>query len=329
MINAAIIGLGWWGKNLVGAVQGRSEKLRFVHGVSKEIDAALPIAEANGFTLSDDLEQALADRRVQAVVLATPHSLHADQIVRVAQAGKPVFCEKPLALKRADAERAVAACRQANIPLGVGQNKRFWPSMVELRRVAASGVLGRIMHIEGHYSNENSGLHFSAWRDLPSESPGGGMTGTGIHLLDWFVALGGPVSEVSAQVVTHRTGHDPRDAASVVFRFANGLSGYFGLVRASPVYWRVHVFGDEGSVEALGETEIVVRTRGGKIERREFPKIDSLRAEIDAFADAAAGRSPYPITPAEMVNTIAAFEAVIQSMATGKPVAIDQPKSSN
>ena len=323
MINAAIIGLGWWGKNLVGAVQGRSEKLRFVHGVSKEIDAALPVAEANGFTLSDDLEQALADRRVQAVVLATPHSLHADQIVRVAQAGKPVFCEKPLALKRADAERAVAACRQANVPLGVGQNKRFWPSMVELRRVVASGVLGRIMHIEGHYSNENSGLHFSAWRDLPSESPGGGMTGTGIHLLDWFVALGGPVSGVSAQVVTHRTGHDPRDAASVVFRFANGLSGYFGLVRASPVYWRVHVFGDEGSVEALGETDIVVRTRGGKIERREFPKIDSLRAEIDAFADAATGHAPYPITPKEMVDTIAAFEAVIQSMETGKPVSID------
>jgi len=323
VINAAIIGLGWWGKNIVAAVQGKSAKLTFVHGVSKEIDAALPIAEANGFTLSDDLEQALADRRVEAVVLATPHSLHADQIVRVAQAGKPVFCEKPLALKRADAERAVAACRKANVPLGVGQNKRFWPSMAELRRVAASGALGRVMHIEGHYSNENSGLHFSAWRDSPAESPGGGMTGTGIHLLDAFVGIGGPVSEVKAQVVSFRPGHDPRDAASVMFRFANGLSGYFGLVRASPFYWRVHVFGDEGSVEAVGETEVVVRTRGGKIERREFPKLDSLRAEIDAFADAATGRAPYPISPAEMVNTIAAFEAIIQSMATGTTVAID------
>jgi len=85
----------------------------------------------------------------------------------------------------------------------------------------------------------------------------------------------------------------------------------------------MHVFGDEGSVEALGETEVVVRTRRGKVERREFGKIDSIRAEIDAFADAATGRSPYPITPAEMVDTIAAFEAIIQSMATGRPVAID------
>lgn len=324
MINAAIIGLGWWGRNIVQCVQGKSTKIRFVHGVSKEIDAALPLAEAHDFTLTDDLEQALADRHVEAVVLATPHSLHADQIVRVAAAGKPVFCEKPLALKRTDAERAVAAVKKAGIAIGVGQNKRFWPSMVELRRVVASGTLGRIMHIEGHYSNENSDRHFSAWRDSPAESPGGGMTGTGIHLLDAFVGIGGPVAEVKAQVVSFRTGRDPRDAASVMFRFANGLSGYFGLVRASPIYWRVHVFGDEGSIEALGETEVIVRTRGGKSERREFPKADSILAEMDAFADAVGGRAPYPITPAEMVNTIAAFEAIIQSMGTGMSVSINK-----
>jgi len=323
MINAAIIGLGWWGKNIVQCVQGKSGKLRFVHGVSKEIDAALPIAEANGFTLSDDLETALSDKRVEAVVLATPHSLHADQIVRVAAAGKPVFCEKPLSLKRADAERAIAAVQKAGVPIGVGHNKRFWPSMAELRRVVASGVLGKVMHIEGHYSNENSGLHFSAWRDSPSESPGGGMTGTGMHLLDAFVGLGGPVAEVSARVISYRPGRDPRDAGSVMFRFANGLSGYFGLVRASPFYWRVHLFGDEGSVEAVGETETIVRTSGGKVDRREFPKVDTILAEFDAFADAVAGRAPYPITPVEMVNTISAFEAIIQSMDTRMPVSID------
>jgi len=322
MINAAIIGLGWWGKNILQCVQGKSAKLRFVHGVSKEFDAAVPLAETHGFTLSDDLEKALADKRVEAVVLATPHSLHADQIVRVAAAGKPVFCEKPLSLKRADAERAIAACEKAGVPIGVGQNKRFWPSMTELRRVVASGVLGRIMHIEGHYSNENSGLHFSTWRDSPSESPGGGMTGTGIHLLDAFVGVGGAVAEVKAQVISFRPGKDPRDAASVMFRFANGLSGYFGLVRASPFYWRVQVFGDDASVEAIGETEVIVRSRGSKVERREFPKVDSILAEFNAFADAVAGRAPYPITPLEMVNTISAFEAIIQSMDTSKSVSI-------
>jgi len=65
-----------------------------------------------------------------------------------------------------------------------------------------------------------------------------------------------------------------------------------------------------------------VRLTGGKVERREFDKIDSLRAEFDAFADAIEGRAPYPITPEEMVNTVAAFEGVITSMETGAPVKV-------
>ena len=78
----------------------------------------------------------------------------------------------------------------------------------------------------------------------------------------------------------------------------------------------MHVFGDAGSVEALDETRTIIRLQGGKTEVRDFPKIDSVLAEMDAFADAVAGVTPYPITTEEMVNTIASFEAVIQSIAT-------------
>jgi predicted dehydrogenase len=194
--------------------------------------------------------------------------------------------------------------------------------MVELRRILASGALGRVMHIEGHYSNENSGMHFSAWRESPEESPGGGMTGTGMHLLDAFVSVGGPVAEVNARLTTHRPGADPRDTIGVNFEFASGLTGYFGAVRASPIYWRVHVFGDEGSVEALGETQVVLRLRGGRTEMREFPKVDSVLVELDAFADAVEGRAPYPIPPNEIVDVVAAFEGIISSMKTRKPVSI-------
>jgi predicted dehydrogenase len=324
MINAAIIGLGWWGKNLLNAVQDKSERIRFVHGVTKEPDAARDLAAKHGFRLSTDLKSALDDPQVQAVVLATPHSLHADQIVQVAAAGKPVFCEKPLALKRADAERAIAACERAGVPIGVGQNKRFWPSMRELVKVVRGGALGPLLHIEGHYSNENSSKHFAAWRHDPHETPGAGMTGTGIHLLDAFSALAGPVSEVTAQCVRTRGGPDPLDTVSALFRFANGMSGFLGAVRATPVYWRVHVFGPEGNAEALGETEIVLRMKGKQPERRSFEPVDSLRVELDAFADAAAGRAPYPITPREMIDTVAAFEAIIRSIERDGPVAISR-----
>ncbi len=82
----------------------------------------------------------------------------------------------------------------------------------------------------------------------------------------------------------------------------------------------MHVFGDEGSVEALDETRTIIRLRGGKTEVKDFPKIDSVLAEIDAFADAVAGVAPYPITTEEMVNTIASFEAIITSIRTGEAV---------
>jgi predicted dehydrogenase len=107
---------------------------------------------------------------------------------------------------------------------------------------------------------------------------------------------------------------------SVLFRFENGISGFLGAVRASPFYWRIHVFGDNASAEALGETQVIVRHGGGKTDVQDFPKLDSLLAEFDAFADAVSGAAPYPITPAEMVDTIGAFEAITRSIETHAPV---------
>ena len=74
MINAAIVGLGRWGKNLVSAVQGKSERLRFIRGMVRHPDAVREFAAQHGFELSDDLAGVLADPAVQAVVFATPHS---------------------------------------------------------------------------------------------------------------------------------------------------------------------------------------------------------------------------------------------------------------
>jgi predicted dehydrogenase len=319
MLNAAIVGLGWWGRNIVGAVQGKSERIRFIHAVTKEPEAAQDLVRNAAIPkLSTDIEAVIADPQVEAIALATPHSLHTEQVVRIAAAGKHVFCEKPLALKRADAERSVAACRKAGVVLGVGQNKHFWPSMRELRRIVKAGALGEILHVEAHYSNENSSNFFAPWRDLPAETPGAGMTGTGIHLLEAFSGMLGPVAEVYSQFASRRGGHDPRDSISVLLKFANGVSGFLGAVRPSPVYWRVHVFGDGGSAEALGETELVLRSKGNKVERFKYPAEDSLRAEFDAFADAVAGRAAFPISMDEMIYTIATFDAIIRSIDSGK-----------
>ena len=322
MVDAAIAGLGRWGRNLVRSVNGESERIRFVRGVVRHPDNARDFAAEQGLDLSASLAEALADPRVRAVVLATPHSLHVDQVTAAAGAGKAVCCEKPLALTRAEAERAVAACRAAGVVLATGQDKRFWASMQELQRVVASGELGEILHVEGNASNEWSRNELPEWRKSREEAPGGGMTGTGIHIVDAFVHLVGPVRRVHAQLVTRQTEPEPLDTASVMFEFDNGVSGLLGVVRATPLFWRVHVFGTRASIEALGENEVVFRASGTAPQRRALAPVDALRFELEAFADAIEGHGPYPVTTGEMIQVVAAMEAINQSMESGGVVTI-------
>lgn len=323
MINAAIVGLGRWGQNLVKSVQGKSDKLRFVRAVVRRPEPVAEFAQQLGIDLSTDFAATLADPAVQAIVLATPHSTHVGQIVTAAAAGKPIYCEKPLTLNRADAVRAVDACSKAGVLLAVGHDKRFWPSMRELARIVASGELGEVLHIEGHNSNEMSRSVPDTWRASPEESPGGGMTGTGVHMVDAFVGLIGPVRRVEAQLLTRRPPPEVLDTVSVLFEFSNGVSGSMSTIRSTPFFWRAHVFGTKGSAEAVGATELVLRKTGAAPERITLDAADGLRGELEAFADAAAGHAPYPITPAQMIETVAAFEAIVQSMETGQPVVVN------
>lgn len=319
MIGAGIVGLGWWGNVLVEAVQGRSERIRFVHGVARDPASKQEIARRHGIVLSPTLAAMLADPAVQAVVLATPHSLHRAEIEAVAAAGKPVFCEKPLTLTAADAVAAVGATRKAGTLLAVGHNRRFLPALGEMKRLAAAGELGELLHVEGHFSNANSSNAFAPWRHDAEESPAGGMTGTGIHVLDAFVSLLGPVRSVHAQLVSRKPAPGPLDTLSMLLRFENGVTGTLSAVRATPFYWRLHLFGTQRSAEMLQEDTLVVHAGGqASPQRRSFPPVDMLRLELEAFADAIEGRAPYPIGDADMIATVAAFEAVCRSVKSGR-----------
>jgi len=313
MIDAAIVGLGRWGRTLVEAVQGKSGGLRFTHAVSRNPDGLCDFAARHRLELVGELDPVLADRSIDAVVLATPHSLHRDQIIAVAKAGKAVFCEKPLTLKKADAVRAIDACREAGVVLGIGTDKRFFPSLRELLRLVKSGELGRILHLEAHFSNEVAGT-FSKWRYSRDESPAGGMTGTGIHMLDALVALAGPVHRVQALLLSHKPPPDPIDSLSAVLEFTSGVSGTLAMVRSTPAYFRLHAFGRNASAEALGRTDLVLRRSGAELQQLSFPPVDSVRVNLEAFADAVAGVSPYPISTSEMLDTVAAFEAIAEAV---------------
>jgi predicted dehydrogenase len=319
MINAAIVGLGRWGRNIVEASLNH-ERFKITRAVEPEIDSARDFCTTHHLELFDNLDAVLGDSNVDAVLLATPHSLHTAQVMACAAGRKDVFCEKPLALRQADAARMFEACRKAGVTLAVGHNRRFWPAMGALRNVVASGKLGTMLHIEGHNSNENSNNVLAGWRLSPEESPGGGLTGAGLHILDAFVSMLGPVRRVYAQVNSHQQGPPPLDTAIVTLDFVNGVTGTLATVRATPFYWRVHAFGTNGSAEVLDEVTLILRTTGNKLERISYPAINVLRTELDAFVDAIEGKRSFPVPETEVLATLSAFEAALRSIASGNAV---------
>jgi predicted dehydrogenase len=322
MINCAIAGLGRWGRSLVESAKA-APRLTITRAVETDLERARPFCSERGIALSGDFESVLADPAIDAVLLATPHSLHRAQVLAAAKAGKQVFCEKPLALHRAEAREMFEACRKANLVLAVGHNRRYWPSMQALREIVGSGELGMILHVEGHNSNENSNAVLSGWRLSPEESPGGGLTGAGLHILDTFTSLVGPARQVYAKLSPREAGPPALDTAMLAIEFANGVSGTLATIRATPFYWRVHVFGTKGSAEVLDEATMVVRKSGNAPQTIKYQPIDTLAAELDAFADAIEGKRPFPIPEQDVLQTLAAFEAALSSMQTGQSVACD------
>ncbi|HEY1309024.1 MAG TPA: Gfo/Idh/MocA family oxidoreductase [Vicinamibacterales bacterium] len=334
MIKAAIVGMGWWGRTLVESVQSDSDKIRFVAGSTRTVSPELKtFADAQKLKLAESYEALLADPAVNAVVLATPHSMHATQVVAAAKAGKHVFCEKPFALTKADAEAAVAATTTAGVTIGLGYNRRFHPEMTRLRNQIRNGDLGTVLHVEATMTFPNAlALKPEAWRAHKDETPCGGLTPMGVHAIDGMIDLCGEIDQVYCQSFHRVVPIDSDDTTSMLFRMKSGASGYLGTITATGPGFSFQVFGSKGWVRLEGMTHVAGasseerRTRlfgackfqpiKGPAETWEAARLDVTRACLEAFAIAASGGAPYPITTAEMIHGAAVTEAVVRSAAT-------------
>jgi predicted dehydrogenase len=320
-----VVGLGWWGRIIVGLLKG-SEKLAAVAAVDVE-PAAQRFALEQGLSYTSNFDEAIADPRVQAVILCTPHSQHCEQIVRAAGAKKHVFCEKPLSLARADAARAIAACQANGVALGVGHERRFEPPMLEVQRMAASGELGTLLQIEANFSQDKFlSMPAGNWRLSQKEAPGGPMTATGIHMLDLSIGLLGPAERVYARVSQLGSGLTNGDTLGVFVTHRSGANSLISAMLATPFEGRFAVYGNHGWVDVRDKAHpespagwtMTSRLRGNPKQDREFPPANAVLANLEAFADAAAGRAPYPVPQEQMLANIAALEAVFKSVRSGQ-----------
>jgi len=321
MISAAIVGIGSWGQLLVTSAKD-SQQIKFTKGVTRTKSKAQEFCDKHEIELLDDYEQLLADPDIDAIVLATPHTQHVDQIVAAADAGKHVFAEKPYTLSKADTEKALAAVEKAGVKTAVGLNRRFAPNFQKLKSMINDGTLGDPIQIEGHFS-ANLVLE-DAWRSDPSESPAGGMTSLGIHIVDAYISMFGPVSEVRAYSKSLATSYDIDDTTRVLFEFENGRTGYFGSVTGTSTITYVRAFGTGGWASVNNADELTFAPLGGQPETETwngygYPALKTIGAGLDAFAVDIEGGDAFPVSHDEILHGVAVLDAIFRSIDSGQP----------
>lgn len=316
-------GLGWWGQKIVADLAD-SEHIRVVLGVDPSEEAR---GRATGLRTAATFDEALADHTVDAVILCTPHGRHAEQIVASAEAGKHVFCEKPLTTTGAEARAAVAAVEKAGVQLGIGHERRFEPAVQRLRAMCSDGELGTPLVFEGNFSQDKFlALPSDNWRLSATAAPVGPLSATGIHLVDLAIAVFGRPVEVWARLGTLATGFANGDTLTVTLGFESGRTALLTAVLTTPFAGRVAVFGSRGWMEIRDRNhpenprgwDVTTVVRDGEPSTEFNPPHPSVRANLEAFAQAAAGQADYPVSYAEMLANADAFEAVTRSARSGR-----------
>lgn len=316
---------------IVNSVQGSSDKIAFVAAHTRTRAKAEEFCRDKRIELRDSLDEILKDPKIDAVVYTTPHSQHEEHVKRAAQAGKHVCVEKPFALTVASARSALDAVRKAGVVLGIDYQRRFHPSIMEIRERAKDGRLGTIGFCLAE-ATAPSGLFVprESWRTDPAETPVGAMTGIGVHLVDGFIDICGEIAEVYC-VNTRRAAALVDDTTTVVLKHANGVTSTIICSLASAANYRVAVYGSRGLAETdrnldafrfIPAPDKPGHAPGTQPEVIENKGFNPVKAAMEAFAAAVSGAAPFPIPDEQIIHGVAVFEAVVQSAKTGQPVKV-------
>ena len=314
MINAVMIGLGWWGKHSIDAVKGKSEKINIIGACSRNKEQHSDYLKKNDLKIYNNYEDVLRDDNVHAVILTTPHSTHTEQIIAAASHNKHVFAEKPLTLTKSDAVRCINALKKKNLKLGVGFSRRFQPAYLDLIKMVENGEIGQILHIEGEQSGPSAyKIKDGMWRGKKEESPGGAMAARGTHVMDAMISIAGEVERISCISERRVLDIDLDDTTSMMVKFKSGVSGYLGTIYVTADIWRLQVYGSKGYLLMDSETRLIKKTLDNKEITTNYPSTNIVGLTLEAFADDIEGKGAFPVTNNEAIQGVAAFEAMVKS----------------
>jgi predicted dehydrogenase len=209
----------------------------------------------------------------------------------------------------------------------MGHERRWEPPIAALLAKADAGELGRIHQIEANFSHDKFlGLDRDNWRLKADQAPAGGMTATGIHLLDLSVRLLGPAESVWCVCEQLSSDLPQGDTVAAYVKFRGGGTSYVSASLANPFISRFAVYGakgwidirDKAHVEAPEGWIVTSAKLGGPITTAEVPPAEPVKDNLVSFARAVRGVGQYPITAEHLLNNIALLEAVFASARSGK-----------
>ncbi len=313
-VNLGVLGAGGIAmrKTIPGMLKARNCRLAAVMdpvGVDR-VAAAFGVAKA--YTSEDDL---LADPEVEAVYIASPVACHASQIVRAAEAGKHVLCEKPLCLSLRQAKEAVAACRKHKVILQEGYMMKFHGAHAKIKELIEAGRLGKIVYMRAQLSCWYPRIP-GAWRQDPKTGGGGALIDMATHLYDLLEFFAGPIRRIAALTATLVQDYKSDDASTTLLEFKSGAQATvdcFYCIPDEASRTRLEVYGSQGAMLSEGT---IGQGKNGKLEgiyglgdavydaaqnkdvarkfqRIPFKAVNPYTAECEYFADCILrGRAP-------------------------------------
>lgn len=220
----------------------------------------------------DDADALIADDTVDAVYIATPPDSHADLTIRALEAGKPVFCEKPLTIAVAQSEQMIAAADRTALPLIVAYYRRALPRFEKMRHLIQSGEIGEPRTVEARQFMPADALPAQSWKIDPDVNGGGHFADMYSHALDWIDMVFGPAQAVRGMIKRQAGAYAAEDL--VTFMIDHGAVVVSGLCSyaADRAEEMVTVNGSEGSVAMpFFRDAPLTLTRGGETKTFEIP----------------------------------------------------------
>ena len=261
-----------------------------------------------------DLDALLADPELDAVLIASPDGLHAEQCIAAARAGKHVLCEKPMATTAADAEGMAAACRDAGVKLGIAYHMRWHRGHRDLAGAAHAGRFGVLRHMRAQWSMR--ARDDSNWRAHSEVGRWWGLAAVGTHCLDqvrWYMLPScGEVTRLTP-VITRSVYRGPNDeTALLALEFESGATAEVCTSVLFEAPKRMEVYGSDGyalfddTIGRYGSGRIV--THAGE---HAFEVVDPYTGEVEDFAAAVREDRDPEVSGEEGARNVALLEEAI------------------